>query len=225
MAKILIIPDCHGREFWHKAEELINFVDKIVFLGDYLDPYPQEKISFDKALYEFNKILKFKNENSEKVILLLANHDLHYVNLEFMNCSRLNHEKRLDIHKLFQENIDNFQLVYQYDKYLFNHAGIYQEWLDNNNLKLEELFNLKTFLNNKWKTLEDVGWYRGGLDNVGSCIWADIHEANFNTLVPNFIQIVGHTLMYEPVHFNNIHCLDVRKCFILDTETHKIENA
>ena len=44
MSKILIVPDVHGRKFWHKAIEMIDEVDQVVFLGDYLDPYSHEGI-------------------------------------------------------------------------------------------------------------------------------------------------------------------------------------
>ena len=38
--KILVIPDVHGRRFWKRPlERYIKKVDKIVFLGDYFDPY------------------------------------------------------------------------------------------------------------------------------------------------------------------------------------------
>lgn len=55
MSKILIVPDVHGRKFWHKAKEMINSVDKVVFLGDYLDPYPWERISRLDAIKEFEE--------------------------------------------------------------------------------------------------------------------------------------------------------------------------
>ena len=38
----LIIPDVHGRDFWKDAAN--RFPGNIVFLGDYLDPYPLEEI-------------------------------------------------------------------------------------------------------------------------------------------------------------------------------------
>lgn len=226
MSKILIVPDVHGRKFWHKAEELINEVDKIIFLGDYLDPYFWEGITFETAMVEFENILSFKQKNPEKVILLTGNHDIHYIILEFMNCSRLNLYDRVKIHELFQSNIDKFNLIYQHDNYLFSHSGIYREWMYKYNITLEELFDLKTFFQNRWKTLEDVGMYRGGLDKVGSCIWADIRERREHTVIPNFIQIVGHTLSDEPEFcFKDIICLDCRRCFILNTETGEINEV
>lgn len=76
MSKILIVPDVHGRKFWHKAEELIDKVDLVVFLGDYLDPYPHEGITFDDAIEELGSILEFKEKYSDKVTLLVGNHKI-----------------------------------------------------------------------------------------------------------------------------------------------------
>ena len=43
MAKILCISDIHGRKFWRQTvADNIDKVDKIIFLGDYLDPYQNE---------------------------------------------------------------------------------------------------------------------------------------------------------------------------------------
>ena len=48
---ILIIPDVHGREFWKEAKD---YPGKIVFLGDYLDPYTYyEGITTEQALENF----------------------------------------------------------------------------------------------------------------------------------------------------------------------------
>ena len=74
--KILVIPDVHGRTFWHVAKEIVDNVDKVVFLGDYLDPYPEENITPDDALIEFCKILEFKEQYMNKVVLLIGNHEI-----------------------------------------------------------------------------------------------------------------------------------------------------
>ena len=57
MGKILIIPDVHGRRFWKDA--CLNHKDdfeKIVFLGDYVSPYPYEEISNKKAIDVFEEV-------------------------------------------------------------------------------------------------------------------------------------------------------------------------
>ena len=68
---ILIIPDVHGRTFWRKAKELVKQYQKIIFLGDYLDPYSYEGINPDMAFIEFKEIIEFKKKYPKKVILLL----------------------------------------------------------------------------------------------------------------------------------------------------------
>lgn len=225
MAKILIVPDVHGRTFWHRAMELVDQVDKIIFLGDYLDPYPHEGISFDLALEEFNKILEFKKEYPDLVTLLVGNHDMHYIINEFMNCSRRNISMKARLHNLYNSNLDLFKLIHTEGNWMFSHAGVYQEWMDKYKFTLDDL-NLQTFLKSHWLALEDLSWFRGGYNRVGSCIWADIRESIEHDLLPEFHHIVGHTqLEANPYKDKNITCVDVRRCFILDTETKKIEDA
>ena len=121
MSKYLIVPDVHGRKFWHK--EMINSVDKVVFLGDYLDPYPWECID---AIKEFEEIIKFKNDNPDKVVLLLGNHDCAYC-FDFGSASR--YENEFEIKNLFSTNIGLFRLYFREGNYLFTHAGITRDWL------------------------------------------------------------------------------------------------
>ena len=221
--KCLVVPDVHGRVFWKDAKDAITNVDKVIFLGDYLDPYSYEGITFEDAVTEFKDILAFKEAYPDKVVLLLGNHDMHYLITEFMNCSRLNMWRRVEIHDMFMNNIDKFQLIYETENYLFSHSGLYMEWMDKYELSLDDLKDYKTFLKNRWETLQDVGRERGGWDKVGSCIWADIHESVENGLYSDKRQIVGHTQLSEnPYITTKIACLDVRKCFILDTETGEI---
>lgn len=226
MFKILIVPDVHGRSFWHKAEELVNDVDKIVFLGDYLDPYGYEGITFDMALEEFEKILEFKDKYNDKVILLIGNHDCHYISTSFMDCSRLNYLKRQDIHELYMKHIDKFNLIWEYDKWLFSHAGVHQEWMELCQFTIDDLKDFKTFREKNFPSLACLSFYRGGWYAVGSCVWADIRESLKHELLPEFHHIVGHTqLEANPYRDKNITCVDVRRCFILDTETEEIVDA
>lgn len=49
MKRVLIIPVIHGRIFWKEdvtamMADIDNHVIDVVFLGDYVDPYPQEGI-------------------------------------------------------------------------------------------------------------------------------------------------------------------------------------
>lgn len=109
---------------------------------------------------------------------------------------------------------------------MFSHAGVYQEWLDSFQITLNELNDLESFLADNWKSLETLSYYRGGYSSVGSCIWADIRESLKQELYSDKYQIVGHTqLNKEPYKAEHIACVDVRRCFILNTETLDIIDA
>lgn len=226
MSKILIVPDVHGRSFWHKAEELIDYVDKVVFLGDYLDPYGHEGITFDTALEEFDKILEFKDKYDDKIVMLIGNHDCHYINTSFMDCSRLNYLKRQDIHELYMKHIDKFQLIWEFDTWLFSHAGVYDEWMETCKFTLDDLRNFEEFRKDKFPSLACLSFYRGGWNRTGSCVWADLRESLKHKLLEGYHHVVGHTqLESEPYKADTITCVDVRRCFILDTETGEIADA
>lgn len=227
--KIAIIGDVHGRTFWKEAKEKIDEVDQIVFLGDYLDPYSHEGITKEEAIDNFKEILEFRNHYPNKVILLIGNHDSSYIwDVSLCSC-RHDYEHDAEIRELFSKNIDNFRLYYSVPGYLFSHAGIYEEWVITflkNGLDLS-IASLKEWNETQeWQCLGIYDFYRGGYSHYGSCIWADIRDSFNNKLweEDEYYQIVGHTqLESKPYIADKIACLDVRRCFVLDTEARKIE--
>ena len=72
--KALVLPDIHGRTFWKEPSKRVKEYDKVIFLGDYFDPYPFEGNSVEEAIVNFKEIIGFEKENREKVVLLLGNH-------------------------------------------------------------------------------------------------------------------------------------------------------
>lgn len=50
---MVIIPDVHGRDFWMKPVQENLGKEHILFLGDYLDPYPDEGILGEEAFLRF----------------------------------------------------------------------------------------------------------------------------------------------------------------------------
>lgn len=63
--KILIIPDVHGRTFWKKALDTGEY-EKVIFLGDYVDPYEFDGITSEVALDNFKSIIAYKNKTRIK---------------------------------------------------------------------------------------------------------------------------------------------------------------
>lgn len=213
--KILINPDIHGRVFWKYSIEHKDEFDKIIFLGDYLDAYSPDLLVNEKD--NFKEIIQFKKDNLDKVILLLGNHDCHYINSKILHSSRYNPFKASIYHKLFNDNLDLFQLVYIYNKYLFSHAGVYEEWLKMCDLNLDNLINYD--LDELAPYLNVLDYYRGGYGNVGSCIWADIRDSETEKLLKGYYHIFGHTQLKFKVSTSEFSCLDCRVPFSLDSET------
>ena len=146
--RIAVVPDVHGSDFWKEAKENIDSLDKVIFLGDYLDAYldiyvkvlifpstylyKKELEARKVELNNFKEILEFKKAYPEKVTLLLGNHDTGY--LLKLSCSRQARGKIYKTYKrLFEDNINLFKLTeyveLENEKILFSHAGISEKWL------------------------------------------------------------------------------------------------
>jgi hypothetical protein len=182
--KILIIPDIHGRTFWKSAVESGDY-EKIVFLGDYTDPYEMEGITNRDALKNFKSIIAFKQQNPEKVVLLLGNHDLHYYSgyyYELTGGVRYDPVSAVVLQRIFAKYHSFFQLAWETDwgnkHYLFSHAGVTQSWLKRNLelIRKPDARHLNRLLhsNDGLESLAQVGKMRWGNYPSGSMVWADI---------------------------------------------------
>ena len=134
MGKILILPDVHGRQFWKDA--CLNHKDefeKIIFLGDYVSPYPYEEISNKKAIDVFEEVLKFKKENPDKVVLLMGNHDFSYINSSICEC-RTDFTNWNKLNGLFTDNMRMFDLAWETKvgdkRFFFSHSGVRKGWFE-----------------------------------------------------------------------------------------------
>ena len=225
MKDILIVPDIHGRDFWLPA---LDYQGEIIFLGDYTDPYPQEGFTDEHAYQGFLKIVKFKQDNPERVTLLIGNHEMHYYNKD-LSAGRFSREYFDKYHAILMGDDTKglFQLCKQVDNYLFIHAGLTKGWYDRHYEQFKDLGStLEEQLNNvffkKMYIFHEAAWkYRGGLDETGSPLWADIHEFydedETEHFSPDIIQIFGHTQMLEkePIIKDKYCLLDNRQLYLL----------
>ena len=216
--EILVIPDVHGRDFWKSSIVHWSQYEKIIFLGDYLDPYKDEGIDVLTAIENFKWIINHKKTLKDKVVLLLGNHDLPYYSQKYYDdckpwCgfSRYSYDYAKEIKEIFAENKDLFTLVHIQDDIIFSHAGFRQWWVDFVNSYSGETNiyidtdDINNFLEtNKLLTSDRIGllsicsYERGGLyrHKNGSCVWADAHEYLYDDPLDKYKQIFGHTLQY-----------------------------
>lgn len=228
--KLLIIPDVHGRDFWREPCEHYDEFDKFIFLGDYLDHYPEESTDgYDIQTLE--DILEF-GTHCDKAILLIGNHDCPYIWPDTYGralgdywCRHNNAHHEL-IHKLFVDNLNLFTLAwdcpYKDTKLLLTHAGVNQGFKDICGLDAEQINTF--FLKEKTSDIPNIvglascSYYRGGPDMWGSPVWADIRE-HFKEPVTDVYQIFGHTYAKDIITGDHFIMTDTGKmCVIFDTE-------
>lgn len=258
--KVLVLPDVHGRKFWRKAvANNIGQVDKVIFLGDYLDPY-QNEIEEDSDSMEcndfedyqgllnmLNDIISLKKNEPNKYILLTGNHTDSYIWSNFQAATRTDKRNWEKYHKFFSENLNLFNLVWIEGNCIFSHAGISEGWAKEVWKKFrypesayKSIMDVAlalndiplTKVNNEYiQLISNISYYRWGESEYGSCEWADIREHISKVISPQnnefigkgeegIFQVFGHTQLKAPLICDKWTCLDCRKGFIFDTNTH-----
>ncbi len=206
--KLLIIPDVHGRDFWMEPCSHVDEFDKIIFLGDYHDPYSWE-VSQDTSRHRLrDSLLPFVQQFPDKVVCLFGNHDGNYLVGDMADRVDYWHKKEI---REYMEKM-NIKLIHQEGKYLFSHSGVLPAWLKANGLTLHDLNNLPF----DHQALMQVSPYRGGWSEAGSCVWGDVREYALKEHIPDIYQIFGHSQLTEDaVIMEDWADLDCRKAFTL----------
>lgn len=218
--RILIIPDVHGRPFWKKAKEMVGDVDKVIFLGDYHDPYQYEGITPDMSMRNLLEIEEFVTENADKVVMLVGNHDLSYIDGMDVGANRFDMDNLNAITAVFERLDSKMSLAYAHTDngktFLFTHAGVVPQWAE---MYMPDVVVADAYAFadevNKWfaekshsDALGDVGSSRNGDSDYSSMVWADYSDIIDSYLMltedsgmrrprPNYYQIFGHTQQYD----------------------------
>lgn len=224
MEELIVVPDIHCRDFWKKVLTIKD--KKIIFLGDYLDPYPYEGLSFENGINGLKQIIDFKKNNPERVTLLLGNHDFNYF-WQFNWASRFNRRYSEKIHSLFADNLNLFEPYKIIGNVLFTHAGVCEGWVATWNIKdpvkqIDSDWN--KFLQNPFEEsylpIFDCGRSRGGYAPYGGIFWHDAYESYWTNPV-DYIQVYGHSQLNNTGSFVQLvkegkpmYCCDSREVFV-----------
>lgn len=191
---IVVIGDVHGLTKWKDIVKT-HRGSQFVFLGDYCDPY--EDIEPDELIKNLRSIIQFKKRHLNDVILLLGNHDMHYLSEDFVTSTRYDERIAPCIKRILTNNRDLFQYAWQQGKMLFTHAGVSDGWFRNDfhgdsskNCSIADQLNNPT--QEQYVAMGEVGFWRGGPYEYGGIFWADIDETKDNPL-KGYHQFVGHS--------------------------------
>lgn len=249
--KVIVLPDIHGRNFWKSAIKHVDECDRVVFLGDYFDPYDFEHIRVVDAIDNFKEILSFVKDYPHKAVVLLGNHDMPYFSEDYRALSsyhcRWSREWHGYISCAFDANRELFKIAHVEDDILFTHAGCSMRWLKSIGAEPNSLSDLVTILNalpltdQGLRQLFMVSRHRGGWNEAGSCVWADVDEMVYAPVDLHFAggpvvkQVFGHSLQVkfkidggnvsgDPITTPTLKMLDNRCAYLIDTSsfTHEV---
>jgi UDP-2,3-diacylglucosamine pyrophosphatase LpxH len=210
--KTVIIGDVHGRDQWKQIVDQEKDADRFVFLGDYFDSFD---ISAVEQMHNFKEIIEFKETSGKEVVMLIGNHDYHYFP-EITDSSTSGYQTRMAmvIKQLIGENRDHLQVAHRIAEFVFSHAGISSQWLDDTVIdwteenmvdKINELFKYTPLALDyrsyrMLNSTEVIGSGGYGNETYQGPMWIRpkaLMEANKKTLRKKIIQVVGHTYQNE----------------------------
>ena len=196
--KILVLGDIHGRTIWKDIIEKEN-PDKIIFLGDYVSTH--DNISADQQLSNLNNILNYKEESSDKVILLRGNHDTQHLGYYWAECSGWDPKiwQYMSESSFKERFLKLTQWVHIDDdlKVIFSHAGISNIWM--NNSDIDSVYDI-----NKLEPSELFGFTPDSpYDYYGNSItqhptWIRL-QALCKCNIRDWDQVVGHTPVIQDI--------------------------
>lgn len=215
--KIIAIGDTHGRSLWKDITTKEKDTDKIVFIGDYFDTHGGG-YSANRQIENFKEILEYKKANMDKVVLLIGNHDFHYLSQVSENYSGYQWHYVKDINDVLQPAVDGglLQMCFVHDKYVFTHAGVTKTWCQNSGV---DVTNLQDSINQLFK--DDVSKFKftmgGNFSNTGNDvtqppIWVRLDSLAYD-IIDDSVCVVGHTTMNKM----DLSVVDKYKIIMIDT--------
>lgn len=203
---IIAIGDIHGRDTWQTIVQDNPNADRYIFVGDYFDSFD---VPFMEQMTQFNQIVQFKRDNPDKVILLIGNHDYHYIMSDFrIRYSGYQDNYSFLIREALLNAKDVMQLCYHETGYLFIHAGLSTSWCKRHNIftdgynaeevvnQVNELFVMSPLKFDFQEPIVRSEYVSSYGDNIWqSPLWIRPDSLVFDkiTLEEPIIQIVGHT--------------------------------
>jgi predicted MPP superfamily phosphohydrolase len=208
--KIVALGDIHGRSSW---QQIINHqvFDKLVLIGDYFDK--KEEVTPEVQIDNFEAICSYKRSHPDKMILLIGNHDYHYLDITIEKYTGYQADYADVIRPLVEQAIEDglMQMSFQYEMLLFTHAGVTKTWARGNDI---HTLNIQKSINELFKNHPERFGYLQSTHQVGnqmpdgcSPIWVRpdklIHDK-----IDNYIQVVGHTQQERLTMAENLYFID-----------------
>ena len=202
MSKIVVVGDIHGCDRWKDLVRVHSDATEFVFIGDYFDSFTRNHA---ECIFNFKEIIKWKESTDIKVTMLIGNHDFHYMSECGGRYGGWSAWHAAEIGELLRVNKHHLQVAYQYDKYLFTHAGVSKKWYKDN---FQEDSNIADQINDLW-SYDKRPFNHSGMEMYGNYdgegpMWIRPEALRRNMLDESIVQIAGHTHM-QKIDFDDNH--------------------
>lgn len=209
--KRVIIGDPHGR--WRYVKQIYNKEqpDEVIILGDYFDSFKID-VYTQRDCYEH--IINLRKEHLKmhkgRFVMLIGNHDMHYMDENFGRCSGWNalsaSVASYPLVRDWDKEILQIIFVDEINKIIYSHAGISMNWF-NSWIKSKSLGDINTIETKAFCfTFKDGGDYFGS-SSYNSPLWIRPEGLKKSTYVDNngivWSQIFGHTEPNAPMHWQS----------------------
>lgn len=206
MSKIVVIGDIHGCNKWKNIVHMHPDANEFIFIGDYFDSFTR---SHAECISNFKEIIKWKESTDVKVIMLIGNHDFHYMSECGGRYGGWSAWHAAEIGELLRVNKHHLQTAYQSGKYLFTHAGVSKQWYEAN---FQEAGNISDQINDLW-SYDKRPFNHSGMEMYGNYdgegpMWIRPQALRRNPLNDTIIQVVGHTHMHLIDYDDNHYFID-----------------
>lgn len=195
--KTLVIGDLHGLNVWKSVIEYEK-PDKVVFLGDYFDSF---HIKCEDQINNFLDLVALKESGLMEVVLLIGNHDVHYLPyIKDTMTAGFQTKYKFMLNGVLDKNKHHLSIAHRIGNILMTHAGIGLEFL-NKNLPDWNSENLVDLLEDLFKYKPNAFLFNGsdpyGDDTCQTPLWIrpkSLMSVNKGSeLHKKFVQVFGHT--------------------------------
>ena len=183
--KTLVLGDIHGRTIWKTHIDKVQ-PDKVIFVGDYFDSFD---ISTAEQIHNFKDIISLKEDQLDDVILLIGNHDAHYMGIN-ETYSGYQGFAGYGIIDMLREHRNRLQFAHSFGPYLFTHAGVTKDWCELIGIDQKDIVN--QINQSDIKDFRFQGHDPYGDSTKSSPIWVRPRSLMLNK-IHGWHQIVGHT--------------------------------
>lgn len=210
--KLIAIGDVHGSSIWKKVVQKEDLNTKILFIGDYFDSFfipPVEQIQ------NFKEIVKLKLADPEMIVLLMGNHELHYLSTVVERYSGYQAGRAEEIGKLVAPLILNKTIVacHKHGDFIFSHAGFTKTWCKNHNVSPKKAGFVEKVNNLLLDDIDAFCYNNADRTGYGESVvqgpmWVRPKSLLADS-IKGFTQVVGHTSQ-ENINYQ-------KNCIFIDT--------